>query len=138
MSRNRILPNSDYDIDRERGYNLIWQKTNSFHASLREKAESRSKGNAPSPDDVLAAETELNNELYHKLKRQQDGQPKQAWWKAPPRELLIAFGSGLIGAFLGPLIELLRQQQPIENFFWGYWIAMGVGIVMIAWTMVER
>jgi hypothetical protein len=44
----------------------------------------------------------------------------------------------LIGAFLGPLIELLRQQQPIENFFWGYWIAMGVGIVMIAWTMVER
>lgn len=119
------IRDADYDVD-HLGYGLIKSKTILYHADLLDKAKTIAKGDDPSPDDVKLAEAEYNREVYEKLKHIEI----QKKGRLPGlKDIAVAFGSALIGIFVGKLIEVLVMKQPIEQMHWAYWVSLVAGVI---------
>jgi hypothetical protein len=124
---NRILPKTDYDVDRL-VYWMIWRKTYGFHELLRMKAESAATGEQRPmvPDDVERAEAELIQEIHVKIQSRQRVLPA-AWQKT----ILILSGGIAVGIFIGQIIESFRTEQYGLVVAEVYWVLAILGIILI-------
>lgn len=112
---NRTLPDSDYDID-VIAYGIIWRSTLEFHSSLRVKAANLAGNDPLDVHHVQKAIAEINEEISRRTKR------------SSLRELVLAFGSGLIGVFLAEVISSLNTGV-IPSFT--HFLVLALGIILV-------
>jgi hypothetical protein len=127
---NQTMPDSNYDIDKQ-GYGILWQTAKQFHSELLTKSRWFASGQGrahPEPADVKQALAEINDEIHQKLRQDEIRKNER---QVNYKELLIAFGSGFIGLFLGRLVDTLANQSAIESVSWWYWVSLALGLVLI-------
>lgn len=123
---NRELPDSDYDIDKSLAYASIWEQTVDFHHNLKHKAEELSRRDPPLRlHHVDQAFNELFNEIARRVRKRRG---------SSPGEVRLAFGSGLIGAFVAEALQQLTNGQ-LPSSLSVIALAMGV-FLLFQWRRI--